>query len=130
LTERFLPYLLVGLGSFVGGNARFVVGRLVGGLVDARFPLGTLVVNVLGSFLLGFLTGLLATRALPHSDALRLALGVGFCGGFTTFSTFEYETHALLEDGLWLPAAANMVLSFVAGLVALRLGIVLAKSWL
>jgi len=130
VSDRLLPYLLVGIGSFVGGNARFVVGRVVGGMVDARFPLGTFVVNVVGSFALGFLTGLLAVRALPHSDALRLALGVGFCGGFTTFSTFEYETHALLEDGLWLPAAANMVLSLIVGLVALRLGIVAARSWL
>ena len=102
MTERLLPYLLVGAGSFVGGNARYVLGRWVGGLVDARFPLGTFLINVGGSFLLGFLAGLLATRALPHSDSLRLALGVGFCGGFTTFSTFEYENHALLEDGLWL----------------------------
>jgi CrcB protein len=130
MMDRILPYLLVGLGSFVGGNARYVLGRWVGGLVDARFPLGTFLINVLGSFLLGFLAGLLATRALPHSDSLRLALGVGFCGGFTTFSTFEYENHALLDDGLWLPAAANMALSLVVGLVALRLGIVAAKSWL
>ena len=130
MIDRLLPYLLVGIGSFVGGNARFVLGRVVGGMIDARFPLGTFVVNILGSLVLGLVTGLLATRALPHADSLRLALGVGFCGGFTTFSTFEYETHALLEDGLWLPAAANMVLSFVVGLVALRLGIVLAKSWL
>ncbi len=130
MMERMLPYLLVGMGSFVGGNARYVLGRWVGGLVDARFPLGTLLINVLGSFLLGFLAGLLATRALPHSDSLRLALGVGFCGGFTTFSTFEYENHALLEDGLWLSAVANMALSLVVGLVALRLGIVAAKSWL
>ena len=130
MTERLLPYLLVGAGSFVGGNARYVLSRWVGGTIDARFPLGTLLANVCGSFLLGFLAGLLATRALPHSDSLRLALGVGFCGGFTTFSTFEYETHALLEDGLWLPAAVNMALSLFAGLLALRLGIVAAKSWL
>jgi CrcB protein len=130
MTERLLPYLLVGAGSFVGGNARYVLSRWVGGAIDARFPLGTLLVNVGGSFLLGFLAGLLTTRALPHSDSLRLALGVGFCGGFTTFSTFEYETHALLEDGLWLPAAVNTALSLFAGLLALRLGIVAAKSWL
>jgi CrcB protein len=55
---------------------------------------------------------------------------VGFCGGFTTFSTFEYENHALLEDGLWLTAAANVALSLFAGLLAVRLGIVVAKSWL
>ena len=100
MIERLMPYLLVGAGSFVGGNARYILGRWVGGLIDARFPLGTFLVNVLGSFLLGFLAGLLATRALPHSDSLRLALGVGFCGGFTTFSTPEHENHPLLEDGL------------------------------
>ena len=130
MIDRLLPYLLVGIGSFVGGNARFVLGRVVGGMIDARFPLGTFVVNILGSLVLGLVTGLLATRALPHADSLRLALGVGFCGGFTTFSTFEYENHALLEDGLWLTAAANVALSLFAGLLAVRLGIVAAKSWL
>jgi CrcB protein len=124
-----MPYLLVGAGSFVGGNARFILGRWVGTVTDSRFPLATFLINVGGSFLLGFLFGLLATRALPHSDSLRLALGVGFCGGFTTFSTFEYETHALFEDGLWLPAVMNMFLSLVLGLLALRLGIVAAKAW-
>jgi CrcB protein len=128
--ERLMPYLLVGVGSFVGGNARFIIGRFVGELVDARFPLGTFLINVGGSFLLGLLGGLLATRALPHADSLRLALGVGFCGGFTTFSTFEHETHALFEDGVWLPAVTNMFVSLFAGLVAVRFGVVAAKSWL
>jgi CrcB protein len=127
--ERLVPYLLVGVGSFVGGNARYALARWVGGMVDARFPLGTFLVNVGGSFLLGFVGGLLATRALPHADSLRLALGVGFCGGFTTFSTFEYETHALFEDGVWLPAVTNMFASLFAGLLAVRLGVVAAKSW-
>jgi CrcB protein len=128
--DRLVPYLLVGVGSFVGGNARYVLARGVGGMIDARFPLGTFLANVGGSFLLGFVGGLLATRALPHADSLRLALGVGFCGGFTTFSTFEYETHALLEDGVWLPAMTNVLLSLFAGLVAVRLGVVAAKSWM
>jgi CrcB protein len=130
LIERLMPYLLVGAGSCVGGIGRFVLARWVGVLVDARFPLGTFLVNVSGSFLLGILGGLVASRALPHADALRLALGVGFCGGFTTFSTFEYETHALFEDGVWLPAVTNMFLSLFAGLLAVRFGVVVAKEWI
>ncbi len=124
-----MPYLLVGFGSFIGGNARFILARWVGGIVEGRFPLGTFLINVGGSFVLGLLGAVLAQRAVPHADALRLAVGVGFCGGFTTFSTFELETHALLEDGAWLTALGNVVLSLVAGLVAVRLGVVAAKSW-
>ena len=125
-----LPYLLVGVGSFIGGNARFVLARWVGGIVEGRFPAGTILINVSGSFVLGFLGALLAQRAVANADALRLAIGVGFCGGFTTFSTFELETHALFEDGAWLTAVTNIFLSLFAGLVAVRLGIVAAKSWL
>jgi CrcB protein len=127
--QRLLPYLLVGLGSFIGGNARFIVARWVGGVVDGRFPLGTFLINISGSFVLGVIGGVLALRSLPHADAIRLSLGVGFCGGFTTFSTFALETHALLEDGLWMTATANMALSFVAGLLAVRLGLVAARLW-
>jgi len=127
--ERFLPYVLVGLGGFVGANARFVTARWVGSLVEGRFPLGTFLVNVSGSFLLGLLGAVIAQKALPNADALRLALGVGFLGAFTTFSTFELETHALLEDGVWLIALANIFLSLFLGLVALRFGIVAAKAW-
>jgi CrcB protein len=126
--DRLLPYLLVGAGSFIGGNARYIVGRWVGGLVEGRFPLGTLLINVGGSFLLGLIGGLLAQRSVAHADAVRLALGVGFCGGFTTFSTFELETHALLEDGVWLPALANVVVSLVVGLLAVRFGIVAGRA--
>lgn len=128
--ERFLPYLLVGIGGFIGANARYVVARWAGGVVDARFPLGTFLINVSGSFLLGMLGALLAQRLVPGADSLRLALGVGFLGAFTTFSTFEYETHALLEDGLWTAALANVFLSLLVGLVAVRLGILAARSWL
>jgi CrcB protein len=127
--ERLMPYLLVGLGSFVGGNARFLLARWVGGIVEGRFPLGTFLINVGGSFLLGLLGAVLAQRTFPNADALRLAIGVGFCGGFTTFSTFEFETHALFEDGAWLTAVTNMFVSLFAGLVAVRLGVVAAKAW-
>ena len=130
MIERFMPYLLVGAGSFIGGNARFILARWVGTMVEGRFPLGTFLINVGGSFVLGLLGAVLAQRAVPNADALRLAIGVGFCGGFTTFSTFEFETHALFEDGAWLTAVTNMFLSLFVGLVAVRLGVVAAKAWL
>jgi CrcB protein len=125
---RLMPYLLVGAGSFVGGNARFIVGRWVGAVAGTRFPLGTFLINVGGSFLLGLIGGFLAQRSVAHADALRLGLGVGFCGGFTTFSTFEMENHALFEDGLWMFALTNLAVSLIAGLVAVRLGIVAGHS--
>jgi CrcB protein len=128
--ERWMPYLLVGMGSFVGGNARFLLARWVGEVFEGRFPLGTFLINVSGSFLLGLLGAFLAERIVPNADALRLAIGVGFCGGYTTFSTFEFETHALFEDAAWLTAVTNMVLSLFAGLGAVRLGVMAAKAWL
>lgn len=91
------PYLLVGLGGFFGANARFVVARGLAALFDTRFPLGTFVINISGSFLLGVLGVVVADRVAPSSESLRLALGVGFLGAYTTFSTFEFETHALFD---------------------------------
>lgn len=128
--SSFMPYLLVGIGGFLGANARYVVARLVGTSVDTRFPLGTFVINISGSFLLGVLGTILAQKVSPNSEAMRLALGIGFLGAFTTFSTFEFETHALIDDGSWLTATTNMVASLLVGLVAVRVGIVLAKNWL
>jgi CrcB protein len=127
--ERLLPYVLVGVGGFVGANARYVTAKWVGSLVEGRFPLGTFLINVSGSFLLGLLGAVIAQKALPNADALRLALGVGFLGAYTTFSTFEFETHALFEDGVWLTAVTNMFLSLSVGLLAVRFGIVAAKTW-
>jgi fluoride exporter len=125
-----MPYLLVGVGGFIGANARFVVARLVGGLFETSFPLGTLVINVSGSFLLGVLGTIAAQKVVPDSEAMQLALGVGFLGAFTTFSTFEFETHALFDDGSWLAATTNMFASLFVGLLAVRGGIVIAKAWL
>jgi CrcB protein len=130
MMSAVLPYLLVGVGGFIGANARFVVARLVGTLFETRFPLGTFVINVSGSFLLGVLGTMVAQKIMPNSEAMRLALGVGFLGAFTTFSTFELETHALLDDGSWLTATTNMFASLFVGLLAVRAGIVVAKTWL
>ena len=122
-----VPYLLVGVGGFIGANARFVVARWVGAFVETRFPLGTFVINISGSFVLGMLGTVVAQKAFPNSDSVRLALGVGFLGAYTTFSTFEYETHALFEDGSWLAAIMNMVASLLVGLMAVRAGSMLAR---
>jgi len=130
MMTRLWPLILVGVGGFLGANARYLSARWVDAAIGGRFPLGTFLINVSGSFLLGLLGGVLAARLTPHGDALRLALGVGFLGAFTTFSTFEFETHALLDDGIWWTAAANVVLSVVVGLIAVRAGLVLARTWL
>jgi fluoride exporter len=130
LMAPWLSYLLVGIGGFLGANARLVLARSIGAYVDTRFPLGTFVINISGSFLLGMLGTLVAQRMSPSSEGLRLALGVGFLGAFTTFSTLEFESHALLEGGEFLLAMLNMVGSLVVGLVAVRLGILIARSWL
>lgn len=127
--SALLPYLLVGVGGFLGANARFLLARWVGLVAETRFPLGTFVINMSGSFLLGVVGTMVGQKVFPNSDAVRLSLGVGFIGAFTTFSTFEFETHALFEDGEWLTATTNMFASLFLGLIALRAGVIAAKTW-
>jgi fluoride exporter len=129
MMERILPYLLVGVGGFVGANARFLVGRGVASAFPTRFPLGTFLINVTGSFLLGIVAALVARTASPGSEGMRLSLGVGFLGAYTTFSAFELETHVLLTDGDWFTATANVAASVLIGLLAVRAGIVVARMW-
>jgi fluoride exporter len=128
-----LSYLYVALGSAVGGVTRFAVGgwvqRLAGGLPPAVFPVGTLVVNVTGSFVLGLLAALIAKPADDvTADAIRLLIGVGFCGGYTTFSTFSLDTFALFETRGWGIAAANVVASLVASLLGVGAGLMLGRA--
>ena len=130
LDTAVLPFLLVGLGGFVGANARFLVARWLGAFVETRFPLGTFVINVSGSFLLGVIGTMVAQKVFRNSDGVRLALGVGFLGAYTTFSTFSFETHALVDDGEWITATINVFASVFFGLLAVRSGIVAARTWL
>jgi fluoride exporter len=116
--ERFL---WICLGGALGTGARYLVSGGVLRLLGSSFPYGTLAVNVLGSFLLGALMHVgLASDAL--SPGLRLALGTGVLGGFTTYSTFSYETLRLLQEGAWLPAVLNVALTVVVCLAACFLG--------
>jgi CrcB protein len=119
--------LIIGIGGFIGAVSRYLMAIWIGSRWGRSFPLGTFVINVSGSFLIGLLMVLL-TQKLLVSPYWRLLLVVGFLGAYTTFSTFEYETGKLLEDGETLIAALNAVLSVLLGFAALKIGEVIAKN--
>jgi fluoride exporter len=117
--------LAIALGGAVGSVARFLVGTFMQ-RASADFPLGTLLVNVSGSLLLGFLARSLTDSA--PSPELRAALTIGLCGGYTTFSTFSLETVALMERGAYGRAAAYIVASVVLSVAATFAGAAAAKG--
>jgi CrcB protein len=121
--ERFL---WVCLGSAVGGGARYLVSGWALKILGASFPFGTLIVNVVGSFLLaGLMYAGVEAAALPPT--VRLALTTGVMGGFTTYSTFSHETLRHLQDGAWGTGIANVLITVFACLAASLLGWVSAR---
>ncbi len=122
-----LNVVIIGIGGFFGAIARYGAALWIGQRWGRTFPLGTFFINVTGSFLIGLLMSLFTERFMVNPQ-WRLMLVVGFLGAYTTFSTFEYETGALLKDGEWMIATLNIVMSVFAGLLALKAGEVLAKS--
>lgn len=120
--------LLVGIGGFVGAQARYGISSLFSRKFGTAFPFGTLFINIGGSFILGLFLALAARTVLAEA-AFRLLIAVGFCGGYTTFSTYTYETLTLLREGHrtkgWL---ANLAGSFLTGLVGAFAGIWLGNS--
>lgn len=117
-------YLVVLAGAGLGGLARYVAGLWIMGKYGGRFPLGTLVINVTGSFLIGILMTLLTERFQPHPN-WRLFLVVGILGGYTTFSSFEYETFQAVRDGARFMALAYVMGSVLLGYLGVWLGAVL-----
>jgi fluoride exporter len=113
-------FLWVCLGAAFGAPCRYLVDRFVQSRHDAVMPWGTLIVNVIGSFVLGFVTGLATEHQV--SDQVMTTLGAGFCGALTTYSTFSYETLRLYDNGARLYAGANVVLTLAAGLGAVVTG--------
>jgi fluoride exporter len=113
--------LLVSFGAAFGAVARYLVDQAVTRRSARTFPAGTWIINITGSFVLGLLAGL-ATRHGLSANAVAIA-GTGVCGGYTTFSTFSYETVRLMEEGSGLVALANLAGSLVAGLAAAALGL-------
>ena len=117
----------IAMGSALGGVGRYLLGGLVQRLAAGTFPAGTLFVNISGSFLLGLILRY-AVETPALTPELRALLTVGLCGGYTTFSTFSYETVALVEDGDWTRAALYIALSLGLSLLATFLGFVAARE--
>jgi fluoride exporter len=119
--------LYVALGSAIGGVTRYLFGGLIQRLLDTTFPAGTLLINISGSFLLGAIIRY-AVETPSFSPEVRAFLTIGFCGGYTTFSTFSYETMALLEDGEWTRAGLYVAASVLLSLLGTLLGFALARE--
>lgn len=118
---------LVALGSAVGGMTRYLLGTFIQQRAGTTFPVGTLLINITGSFVLAFIMRYaLATSAI--SPEVRGLLTTGFCGGYTTFSTFTYETLGLIEEGETLRAGTYILLSVGVALVGAYLGFALARQ--
>jgi CrcB protein len=122
-------YVWIAIGSAIGGVARFWCSGFFARLIGETFPWGTLVVNVLGSFIIGFFATLTAPDGRVFaSTTTRQFVMIGFCGGFTTFSSFSIQTLNLMNDGEWMQAGANIAGSVALCLLAVWLGHALAVS--
>ncbi|NPA58305.1 MAG: fluoride efflux transporter CrcB [Aquificae bacterium] len=122
-----MNYIAVMVGGAMGALLRYIVSTAVNKYAGLTFPLGTLVVNTVGSFLLVFFT-VLTVEKLAVDPLWRLFFAVGFLGAFTTFSTFSYETIALFQDGEYIKAVANVVLNNLLSLSAGVMGLVMARA--
>ncbi len=121
-----MKYLLIFVGGGAGSLARYIAGTAIMTRLSGRFPLGTLLINVTGSFLIGLVMTLLTERLQPNPN-LRFLLVVGFLGGYTTFSTFEWETWSAIREGAFWVGLTNVLGSVLFGYAAVWLGSVLAR---
>ena len=118
-------YFMIALGGALGALARYQLSTVIQSRIPIGFPWGTFIVNITGCFVMGVATTLVTERFVNPN--WRFLVPIGFIGAYTTFSTFELETFRAVGDGGWLVAGSNVIGSFVAGYVALWLGVVLAK---
>lgn len=127
-----MPYLWIALGSATGGVLRFWMSGAIATRMGQTFPWGTIMVNIVGSFIIGLLAALVSSdsRLDPkHHSFISEFLMIGVCGGYTTFSSFSMQTLTLVREGQWLYAGGNVVISVIACLVAVWLGYALSQ-WL
>jgi CrcB protein len=121
--------VMVMLGGAIGSLLRYWLGRWFNSQPWGQgFPYGTLFINVTGSFILAAGAVLILERLPPKHQDWYLLLGTGFCGGYTTFSTFEWETYKLVRDGSWLLALANVLGSVLAGFAGVVLAVILVAA--
>jgi len=119
--------LCISLGAVLGANLRYAVSRLTLKYLTASVPYGTLIINVTGSMILGFFLAWTTERVLAD-PRWRLIVAVGFCGGYTTFSSYSYETVTLAEQGHYGLATANFVANNLLSLLAALAGMMLARA--
>jgi CrcB protein len=119
-------YLAIAVGGAIGACLRFAISEWMLHLFGRAFPFGTLLVNILGSFVIGLLYGLFITEQLAPNP-WRIFIGIGVLGAFTTFSTFSMDTVLLLQQGAWFKAGANVVLNLVLCLTLAWLGLKLGS---
>lgn len=122
-----MKYLMIALGGSAGAIARYWVGSYIGNRMGARFPYGTLAINVSGSFVIGLVMTLLSERTHLSRNWVYL-VPIGFIGAYTTFSTFELETFRLIQDGQAISALSNIVLSVVIGFLMVWAGVMAGRA--
>lgn len=121
------PYLWISLGALLGANLRYFLTRIITRFSDAAFPYGTLLINLTGSLILGFFLAWTTERVL--ADPLwRLLVAIGFCGSYTTFSSYAFETMAYFQQGHWSLFAINILANNVLCLVAILVGAMIARA--
>jgi CrcB protein len=120
-------FLFISAGAILGANARYWLGDWAAQKWGSSFPIGTMIINLTGSLLLGFFITL-ATERFMLDPRWRLLVAVGFLGAYTTFSTFTYESFNLIFKGQWLPGLVNLFGSTILGIIAVGIGVYLGKS--
>ncbi len=122
-----MTYLWIAAGAVLGASARYFLSDLVARDITQAFPYGTLLVNITGSLVLGFFL-VYSTERVLLDPRWRLLLAIGFCGSYTTFSSFAFESFALMEQGQWVLMGLNLLLSNVLCLAAVLAGAALARG--
>ncbi|WP_129628765.1 fluoride efflux transporter CrcB [Candidatus Oscillochloris fontis] len=120
--------IAIAIGAAVGANLRYAISVWATRHLGASFPYGTLMINLLGCLLIGLLLSL-ANARIQLSETTRLLLVTGLLGGFTTFSSFGYETYNLINSGNWLAAIIYASTSMIVGLIAVFVGVELGRMW-